>query len=150
MKKSLQALMSSQMSDWATPQSFFDRLNSEFGFTVDVCATEANTKVKDSFIHSNSLSEDWGAWNIDGRGRDRCFMNPPYGREIGKWIKKAFEEPCLVVALLPARTDTKWFHEYIWQKPNVHIRFLKGRLKFEGALYPAPFPSMVVIFGQHA
>ena len=72
-------------------------------------------------------------------------MNPPYGREIGKWVKKAKESSGTVVALLPARTDTRWFHDYIYEKDYVHTYFIKGRIKF-GGKGPAPFPSMVVIF----
>ena len=88
-------------------------------------------------------------------GGYRIFCNPPYGREIGKWVKKAYmtqkaaqNYKCitLIVMLLPARTDTKWFHEYIYNKENVEIRFLKGRLKFGDSKNAAPFPSMVVIF----
>ena len=78
----------------------------------------------------------------------RVFCNPPYGRVIGEWVKKAYQESkqpnTLVVMLLPARTDTRWFHDYIYGKAE--IRFVKGRLKFGGCDNPAPFPSMIVIF----
>lgn len=76
-------------------------------------------------------------------------MNPPYGREIGKWVKKAYEEStkgCTVVALLPSRTDTRYFHDYCYQKPNIEIRFIRGRLRFVGDSASAPFPSMIIIF----
>lgn len=71
-------------------------------------------------------------------------MNPPYGREIGKWVRKAYESGALVVCLLPARTDTSYFHDYILGKAA--IRFIRGRLRFEGGKYPAPFPSMIVVY----
>ena len=116
---------SSKTDQWTTPKDFYDTLNAEFNFDFDPCP------VNPSF---NGLLVDWGKRN---------YMNPPYGREIGKWVKRASEHP-LTVCLLPARTDTKWFHEYILGKAE--IRFIKGRLKFGNATNSAPFPSMVVIF----
>lgn len=84
------------------------------------------------------------------RGGHNVFVNPPYGREIGNWVEKAFrtneEHGNLVVMLLPARTDTKWFHEYIYHKAE--IRFIRGRLKFGNSKNAAPFPSMVVIYNR--
>lgn len=131
-------MFSSKTSEWETPQSLFDELDKEFHFELDVCANGANAKCK-SYIdpEADGLTTSWG-------GR-RCWMNPPYGREICKWVKKASENP-LTVCLLPARTDTRWFWDYIYQKSNVEIRFLKGRLKFGGSKNSAPFPSMVCIF----
>lgn len=131
---------SSQSNEWETPQEFFDELDKEFNFTVDVCATIENTKCKRFYNRwSNGLAMSWS--------NDRVWCNPPYGREIGKWVKKASEaRGGIIVMLIPARTDTKYFHEYIYQKPNVEIRFIKGRLKFGGHQNSAPFPSMVVIF----
>lgn len=127
---------SSKSDLWSTPQELFDQLNQEFSFTVDVCATRDNAKVESFFTKEvDGLVQDWGG--------QRCWMNPPYGREIGKWIKKASESE-FVVALLPARTDTKWFHDYIYGKRE--IRFLRGRLKFGVSQNSAPFPSMVVVF----
>lgn len=133
---------SSKTEEWATPQAFFDDLNEEFLFNLDPCATKENTKCKDYYTKGqNGLELNW--WGA-------VFMNPPYGREIGKWVKKASEESkknCrAIVCLLPARTDTKYFHEYIYNKPNVEIRFIKGRLKFGDSKNSAPFPSMIVIF----
>jgi len=132
-------LFSSATGEWETPQWFFDELNKEFGFTIDVCANVTNAKCKVWFnMAQNGLFRSWNGI---------CWMNPPYGREIGKWVKKAFEESqrgATVVCLLPARTDTKWFHDYIYKKAE--IRFLKGRLKFGGSKNSAPFPSMIVIF----
>lgn len=132
--------LSSKTDDWATPQDFFDRLNLEFGsFDLDVCASKENAKVPNFYTkEDNGLTQEWCKKN---------WMNPPYGREIGKWVKKAHEESLkgnYTVALLPARTDTKWWHEYIQDKAEV--RFIKGRLKFGGGKNSAPFPSVVVIF----
>lgn len=138
---------SSEKQDWETPQDFFDELDREFDFTLDVCATKENAKTE-AYIYNSSLQQSWYNWNWEAfKEPDTCWMNPPYGRAIGKWIKKASEEASLgaiVVALLPARTDTKWFHDYIYKKHE--IRFLKGRLKFVGAKSSAPFPSMIVVF----
>lgn len=131
---------SSATPEWGTPMDFFDELDKEFKFHLDVCATLKNAKCKKFFsIKEDGLKQKW---NKKGRW---AWMNPPYGRAISDWIKKASEERN-VVALLPARTDTKWFHDYIYKKKNVEIRFIKGRLKFEGGASSAPFPSMVVIF----
>ena len=138
---------------WCTPQDFFDRLNSEFDFTLDPCATEKSAKCKKFFTAvEDGLKQDWGGYSV--------FVNPPYGRQIGKWVKKCYEEgkkpTTKVVMLIPSRTDTRYFHDYILGKAE--IRFIKGRLTFwdmDGEKYlkgdfksmtPAPFPSMVVIF----
>ena len=133
-------MFSSKTDDWETPQNLFDQLNNEFHFNIDVCATSKNKKC-----------DVWYGKEIDGLKQDWtkrcCWMNPPYGREIGKWVQKAYKESCkgcTVVCLLPARTDTKWFHDYIYNKAE--IRFIKGRLKFGQAKNSAPFPSMIVIF----
>jgi phage N-6-adenine-methyltransferase len=123
----------SKTVEWETPQDLFDELDKEFHFILDVCATQENAKCK-FFLSENGLELPW---------REKNWMNPPYGREIGKWIKKASENP-MTVCLLPARTDTKWFHDYILDKAE--IRFIKGRLKFGGSKNSAPFPSMIVIF----
>lgn len=82
-----------------------------------------------------------------GGGEGRVFCNPPYGKELPKWVKKSYEESQkgnLIVMLLPARTDTRWFHDYIYHKAK--IRFIRGRLKFNDGKTPAPFPSMLVIY----
>ena len=130
---------SSQTDLWETPQDFFDKLNDEFGFNLDVCATPQNAKVFRFFTKEHDgLSQDWG--------ESICWMNPPYGREIGKWMKKAYESSlagATVVCLVPARTDTAWWHDYAIKG---EIRFVKGRLKFGGHKNSAPFPSAVVIF----
>ncbi len=140
---------SSKSNEWATPQSFFDRLNAEFKFTLDPCSTDKNSKCAKHFTKlQNGLSQDW-------RG-ERVFMNPPYGRGksgVGAWMRKAQTESAkingpLVVALVPARTDTKWFHDYV-AFYGYEIRFVKGRLKFGGGKNSAPFPSMLVIFDSN-
>lgn len=140
-----EVMFSSKSDDWYTPNDLFDELNKTHNFKVDVCASYDNAKVNPYFDKKiDGLSMDWV-------GYGSCWMNPPYGREIGKWIKKAHDESqkgCKVVCLLPARTDTKWFHEYIYKKDYVSIEFLKGRLKFGGHKDPAPFPSMIVIFTE--
>lgn len=134
-------MFSSKTDLWATPQEFFDELNKEFSFSLDVCALPENAKCKDFYTPEvDGLSQPWTG---------RVWCNPPYGREIGKWVTRAYLSVCsgnaeLVVLLLPARTDTRWFHDYIYQKAEV--RFIKGRLKFSGAKYNAPFPCMVVVF----
>lgn len=142
--------MSSKTVEWETPQDFFDKLNEEFGpLTLDVCATRENRKCPSFYGLDVGLDGLTAPWHVNAIPGPKCWMNPPYGRTIGKWIAKASLEAskgCTVVFLLPARTDTKYFHDYIYNKPNVEIRFIKGRLKFGGHKNPAPFPSMVVIF----
>lgn len=134
-----EVMFSSKTDMWETPQDFFDKLNEEFHFTVDVCAIPKNAKCEKFFTpEMNGLKQEWTGI---------CWCNPPYGREIGKWVEKAYIAStwgATVVMLLPARTDTKWFHEYIYNKAE--IRFIKGRLKFGNSKTAAPFPSMVVIF----
>lgn len=133
------ALFSSERMDWETPRALFDKLNEEFAFTLDPCASKQNHKCEKYYtIADNGLSKDWG--------NERVFCNPPYGRSIYYWVKKCASHTGLCVMLIPARTDTKWFHEFIYQKPNVEIRFIMGRIRFVGAKHPAPFPSMVVVF----
>jgi len=142
---------SSKTPEWSTPQDFFDDLNREFSFTIDVCATKENAKCKRFFTKDCGINGNGGLdWSW---GSETVWCNPPYGREIGKWVRKGFEATHLeetthfgavVVMLLPARTDTKWFHNYIYGKAE--IRFIKGRLKFGGCKNSAPFPSMIVVF----
>lgn len=132
-------MMSSNTPEWATPQSFFDALNREFSFTLDPCSTHENAKCEKHYTkEDDGLSQNWGG--------EVVFCNPPYGRELPKWVKKCYEESrhADVVMLIPARTDTRWFHDYIYGKAE--IRFIKGRLKFGNAKQSAPFPSMVVIY----
>ena len=134
-------LFTSKTPEWETPQDLFDELNEKYNFQLDVCANMHNTKCKKYYTkEQDGLKQDWRK-----DCRDWKWMNPPYGREISKWVEKAAKER-YVVALLPARTDTRWFHNYIYNKPKTEIRFIKGRLKFGGAKNSAPFPSMIVIF----
>lgn len=129
---------SSATDMWETPQDLFDLLNAEFNLNVDVCATRENAKLP-LYYHKgvDGLLMTWTG--------DRCWMNPPYGREIGKWVEKAATGGAsIVVALLPSRTDTRWWHDWIQDKAEV--RFIKGRLKFGGHKNSAPFPSAIVIF----
>lgn len=132
---------SSKSNEWATPQNLFDELNDEFNFTLDPCATDENAKCSNYFtIEDDGLSKDWS--------NDVVFMNPPYGREIKKWINKAYEESlngATVVCLIPARTDTTYWHDFIFGKTN-DIRFLRGRLKFGKSKNSAPFPSAIVVY----
>lgn len=133
----MKALFTSASVEWATPQDFFDSLDKEFKFTLDVAANIKNRKCRRFFnSKQDALKQDWKG--------ERCWMNPPYGRRIAEFIKKAHESNALVVGLLPARTDTKAFHDHIYGKAE--IRFVKGRLKFSGAKHSAPFPNMVVIW----
>lgn len=136
------AMFSSKTDEWETPQDFFDALDAEFHFTLDPCATPENAKCKKYFTKAeDGLRQDWQGETV--------FCNPPYGRAIKDWVKKCYEESrkpnTTVVMLIPARTDTSYFHEYIYGKAK-EIRFIRGRLKFGKAKHPAPFPSMVVVF----
>ena len=138
--KNLKPLMSSASVEWSTPQDFFDELNKEFKFNLDPCANRENAKCK-LYYSSGGLEKSWNNF--------RVFCNPPYGSEISKWVKKGSEAMGgVVVMLIPARTDTRYFHEYIYGKAE--IRFIKGRLKFGGSKNSAPFPSMLVIFKRNA
>lgn len=131
---------SSKTDMWSTPKKFFEELNKEFHFTLDPCATAENATCEKFYTEEdNGLIQNW-----DG---ETVFMNPPYGREIGKWVRKAVESRGgVVVMLLPARTCTRWFHDYIYNNKKCEIRLLKGRLKFGDAKASAPFPSMIVIY----
>lgn len=134
-----EVLFSSKKEDWETPQDLFDELNREFHFTVDVASSDDNYKVKKHYTNKeNGLLQNWD--------NEVVWCNPPYGRQIEDWVRKAFYSRAKTVMLIPARTDTKWFHEYIYNKNFVKIRFLKGRLKFGNSKNSAPFPSMIVIF----
>ena len=141
-------MFSSATDQWATPQAFFDKLNDEFHFTLDVAADETNHKCKRYYDKSiDGLSQPWATHERERERAVVVWCNPPYGREIGKWVEKAYTESLngiTVVMLLPARTDTKWFHNFIYGKAE--IRFVRGRLKFGDSKNSAPFPSMVVVF----
>lgn len=140
-----EALFSSATDEWSTPDSFMARL--PFTFDLDVCATPENAKAPRYFTkEQDGLVQDW---------KGTCWMNPPYGKDIEAWVQKASVsamDGATVVCLLPARTDTKWWHSWIWDEVrdepyrNVSIHFIRGRLKFGGAKNSAPFPSVVVVF----
>lgn len=136
-----ETLFSSASCEWETPQDLFDALNDEFHFTLDACATPQNAKCKRYYTkHEDGLKQPW---------EGVVWCNPPYGRTIGEWVRKASEAAkagAVVVMLIHARTDTRWFHDYIYGKAE--IRFLRGRLKFGGSKNNAPFPSMVVVFKE--
>lgn len=132
-------MFSSSTDMWATPPELYAVLDEEFGFTLDACAVPENAKCPDYYTpEQDGLAQPWPG---------RVWCNPPYGRDVWCWVKKASETAAgggFVVMLLPARTDTRWFHDYIYHKAEV--RFIRGRLKFGGCKNSAPFPSMVVIF----
>ena len=132
---------SSKSNEWETPQDFYERLNDTFQFDLDPCATEATAKCDKYFTaQDDGLNKSWEGHKV--------FMNPPYGREISRWIKKAREEgekpSTTVVCLIPARTDTKYWHEHCMRADEIY--FVKGRLKFGNSSNAAPFPSAVVVF----
>tara|TARA_R100001082_G_scaffold111052_1_gene93075 strand:+ start:349 stop:783 length:435 start_codon:yes stop_codon:yes gene_type:complete len=133
-------MFSSKTDMWATPQDVFDKLNEEFNFNTDVCASSTNAKCSHYYTEQdNGLLQDW---------KGICFMNPPYGRTIGQWVSKAYKESikgATIVCLLPSRTDTRWWHDNIIDN-DAEVRFIKGRLKFGGHNNSAPFPSAIVIF----
>ena len=148
-KTTMKLMFSCERKDWGTPQDFFDELNKEFKFTLDPCCTEKTKKCKKYYTpETNGLKQDWGG--------ERVFVNPPYGREIKHWVKKCFEESkkpnTTIVLLIPARTDTSYFHDYVYGKAE--LRFIRGRLKFynpdsnlnKEKWTGAPFPSMLAIF----
>ena len=145
-KATQETMFSSKSLEWATPQHFFDLLEKKFGtFTLDPCSNPSNYKVKNHFTEEqNGLEKDWSGHKV--------FMNPPYGRQIKHWIKKAYEEgqknDTTVVALIPARTDTRYWHDYVMKADS--ILFVKGRLKFGNGENSAPFPSAVVVFKKTA
>lgn len=130
---------SSQTCKWATPEWLFNELNQEFNFDIDACALPDNAKCEKYFTpDDDGLLMPWSG---------SVWCNPPYGNKIADWVHKAWREShngCTVVCLLPSRTDTRWFHNYILGVAE--IRFIKGRLKFGGSENNAPFPSMICIY----
>ena len=146
------SLLSSNNMDWETPQDFFDKLNEEFHFDLDPCCHPSTAKCENYFTpKEDGLVQDWSRFKA-------AFVNPPYGRAIGRWVAKCYRESLKgvkVVMLIPSRTDTAYFHDYIYGKAQ--IRFIRGRLKFRGyntkgelvqnqPLARATFPSMIVIY----
>jgi site-specific DNA-methyltransferase (adenine-specific) len=136
-----QSLFSSRSEEWPTPQSFFDSLNAEFRFSLDSCATRENAKCRKFYTKDDDgLTQHWG--------NHRVFCNPPYGRTMLQWARKCFEASQLgatVVLLAHSRTDTRWFHLWVYGKA-AEIRFVRGRLRFGDGTQSAPFPSMVAVF----
>jgi len=135
-------IMSSNTPEWATPFWLFDVLHEIFHFTLDPCATHENAKCAKHYTQEDDgLRQSWKG--------EKVFMNPPYGREITRWVKKSLaqymENGVCTVALLPARTDTNWFHGYVYHYSK--LLFLKGRLKFGDGNGSAPFPSMIAVYG---
>lgn len=132
------ALFSSKTCEWETPAYLFEEYNYKYHFDLDVCATNENAKCLRYFTkEEDGLRQEW---------RGVCWMNPPYGREIGKWVEKAYKSAlkgATVVCLLPARTDTSWWHDYCMKG---QIEFIRGRVKFGNSKHGAPFPSAIVIF----
>lgn len=136
-------MFSSKTDMWGTPIEFFNKLDREFSFKIDVCAVEENAKCDKYFTPEiDGLAQDWD---------ETSFMNPPYGREIGDWMEKAYKESVnhgsTVVALVPSRTDTQWWHNWAMKG---EVRLLEGRLKFGGSTSSAPFPSAIIVFGPDA
>ncbi len=134
------ALYSSRSEEWATPPAFYAELHAEFGFTLDPCATRQNAKCATFFTKAdNGLTSDWGSHTV--------FCNPPYGRTIGEWARKCHEASLngpTVVLLVHARTDTRFFHDWVYGKAE--LRFVRGRLKFGDGKQSAPVPSLVAIY----
>jgi phage N-6-adenine-methyltransferase len=131
---------SCRTDQWATPQTFFDDLHAEFGFTRDARASASNAKCGRYFTAKHDgLSQDWG--------REILWVNPPYGWNItGRWVEKAYHASgagATVVIPVPARTDTRWWHDRALKGA---VRFVRGRLRFGDGLAPAPFPSAILIF----
>ena len=135
-----QSLYSSRSEDWPTPADFFALLHAEFSFTLDACATRENAKCRRYFTKAtNGLLRPWGTETV--------FCNPPYGKHMREWARKCFEASqrgATVVLLAHARTDTRWFHDWVYGKAQ--LRFVKGRLKFGDGRQSAPFPSLVAIY----
>lgn len=153
------ALMFSKASDeWSTPQETYDALDREFGFDYDAAGSRENRKrlLYFGLDHvdpglRDALAVPWDEWG------DTFWLNPPYSK-CREFIGKAAAEArngCTVVCLVPSRTDTRWWHEHVWDaekhqpRPGVEVRFIKGRLKFGGAEAGAPFPSVVIVFRPH-
>lgn len=135
-------MFTSRTDEWATPAATFEALDAEFHFDLDPCSTHENAKCERHYTkEDDGLTKDWSG--------HRVFVNPPYGKAISAWIKKCSEEAqkpeTTVVALLPSRTDTGYFHDYVYGKAR-EIRFVRGRLHFNESKSAAPFPSMIVVF----
>jgi phage N-6-adenine-methyltransferase len=144
------AAFSSASDNWPTPKAFYDKLDKEFGFVLDVAASSANHRAPAWYgldhadlSRRDGLAQDWAAEAALLGGA--VWMNPPYGRAIINWVAKAdasAQAGATVVCLVPSRTDTRWFHDHCAQ---YELRFVKGRLKFGDAKNSAPFPSLLVV-----
>jgi len=143
MKNDRNVLYSRSSDEWETPKYLFEKLNAQYNFTLDLAATDQNHKCEKYFTKEiDGLKQDWTGV---------CWCNPPYSN-ISAWVKKAYKEAQkgnVIVMLIPARTDTRWFHEWIYMMYGVEVEFLKGRLKFSGSKWNAPFPSMIVTFKKN-
>jgi site-specific DNA-methyltransferase (adenine-specific) len=144
-KQSRKVLFSSKNMCWETPKALYEKLNKEFNFDLDPCASADNAKCSNFFTEEDDgLAQEWGP-------NRTVFVNPPYGREIKNWVKKAYEESrkekTTVVMLIPSRTDTVYWHQYCMKAAEIY--FIKGRLKFSDSSMSAPFPSAVVVFRNH-
>lgn len=136
------SIKSTSSDEWETPNDLFEKLNKHYKFKLDLAASDHNHKCEHYFTKEiDGLKQDW---------IDSCWCNPPYSN-ISAWVKKAYNEAqkgFVIVMLIPARTDTRWFHDWIYLKRGVDLEFLKGRLKFSGSKWNAPFPSMIVTFNK--
>lgn len=137
-------LFTSIRPDWETPRWLFQHFDERFHFTLDVCASAANAKCARYFtVQEDGMARPWAG--------ERCWCNPPYGKEIGDWMWKAAAEAdsaLVITCLIPARTDTAWWHRHVARKAKVI--FLRGRVRFEGAKGSAPFPSALAVYGELA
>lgn len=147
-KNSLKQIFSSKSDEWYTPDELYNELDWKYNFDLDPCSTHENAKCELHYTKmEDGITQDWTGHNV--------FCNPPYGRSIDKWVRKCRmtqidnikkRNKNVIVLLIPSRTDTKWFHEYIYKKNGVEIKFVRGRIKFGGSKVGAPFPSMIVVF----
>ncbi len=134
--------MSSQSAEWRTPSSLFQALHSQHQFTIDAAATRKNTQLPRFFTaEQDGLAQDWSG--------HRVWLNPPYGKTMPLWMAKAATADALVVVLVPARTDTAWWHDWVISEAT-QIAYVRGRLSFEGARSSAPFPSAIVTYAPCA
>jgi phage N-6-adenine-methyltransferase len=142
-----EVMFSSKSCEHGTPDDFYEKLDAQYHFELDPCSTHENAKCKRHFtVEENGLALPWYGM---------VFMNPPYGRQIVKWMSKAYYESRsgnapVVVCLVPARTDTAWWHDYVEapkERGEATVKFIRGRLKFKGNDHPAPFPSALVVYG---
>jgi len=135
-------MRSSNSNEWTTPRDLFDELDAEFRFDLDAASTDDNALCERHYTaESDGLAQPWEDFHV--------WCNPPYGREIGDWVRKAAETGGggLVVCLVPARTDTRWWHDWIVSHAT-EVRFIRGRLKFGDSGSSAPFPSAIIVYDK--